>query len=132
MDPVAGGKGLGVAGRARSFAHALRGLRELVSTEPNARIHLVATLGVGAAAALLGATGLEWALLALATGLVWLAEGMNTALEALCDRVAPEPHPLVRRAKDVAAAGVLCAAGAAAAVGLLVFVPKLLARMGGT
>ena len=56
-----------------------------------------------------------------------LAEALNTALEALCDRLAPEPHPLVRRAKDVAAAGVLLAALAAAAAGSCILLPKLLA-----
>jgi diacylglycerol kinase len=37
----------------------------------------------------------------------------------------PEPHPLVRQAKDVAAAAVLLAAIAAMAVGLIVFLPHL-------
>jgi diacylglycerol kinase (ATP) len=62
----------------------------------------------------------------VAIGLVWTAEGFNTALEALVDLVSPDRHPLAGRAKDVAAGAVLCAAIAAAIVGAIVFVPKVL------
>ena len=58
--------------------------------------------------------------------LVWLAEGMNTALEHMCDAAVPEQHPLIGKAKDVAAASVLVTAGFAAAIGLLVFLPYLI------
>ena len=57
------------------------------------------------------------------------AEALNTALEALADRVAPDQHPLVAKAKDVAAGGVLLAAVAAAVMGLLVLGPPLWARL---
>ena len=73
----------------------------------------------------LGVTRLEWALLALAVGGVWSAEAFNTAVEWLCDVASPEHHPLVKKAKDVAAAGVLLAAIAAGAAGLFIFLPHL-------
>jgi diacylglycerol kinase (ATP) len=50
---------------------------------------------------------------------------MNTAFEALCDRVSPEHHPLVQRAKDVAAGAVLVCAMGAATIGLIVFGPRI-------
>ena len=74
---------------------------------------------------------MEWAVLVLAIGLVWLAEGVNTALEALGDAVSADPNPLVGRAKDVAAGAVLLASIGAAAAGLLIFVPRLLDRFAG-
>ena len=49
----------------------------------------------------------------------------NTALETLCDLVEPEPHPLVKRAKDVSAAAVLIAAAGAVCVALLLFGPRV-------
>jgi diacylglycerol kinase (ATP) len=122
--------GFSVAARARSFGHAFAGVAALLTTQHNAWIHALATVAVLVAGVVLRVSALEWALLCLAIGLVWLAEGLNTALEALCDRVAPEPHPLVRRAKDVAAGGVLLAACAAAAAGLIIFLPKLLVLAG--
>jgi diacylglycerol kinase (ATP) len=54
---------------------------------------------------------------------------MNTALEVLADAVAPDPHPLVGRAKDAAAGAVLVAALGAAAIGLLVLGPRLWALL---
>jgi diacylglycerol kinase (ATP) len=111
--------------------YAFRGLAALLASEPNAWLHAAATFAVFVAGFLLGVDATEWAVLCLAIGLVWLAEALNTALEALSDRVAPEPHPLVKRAKDIAAGGVLLASCAAAAVGLFVFAPKLLALLAG-
>ncbi|MGB8168211.1 MAG: diacylglycerol kinase family protein, partial [Chthoniobacteraceae bacterium] len=69
----------------------------------------------------------EWAAVVGAIGLVWTAEGLNTAVEALTDLVSPGEHPLAGRAKDVAAGAVLCAATSAAVIGLVVFVPRLAA-----
>jgi len=63
---------------------------------------------------------LGWAIVALAIGLVFAAELLNTALEAVVDLVCPEQHPLAKLAKDCAAAAVLVAALAAAAAGVLV------------
>ena len=114
--------------RLASFADAWRGVRAFVR-EPNARVQLAVALAVVVLGLWLGLGARDWALLALAIGLVLSAEAMNTALEALSDRVAPEPHPLVGRAKDVAAGGVLIAAVAAAVLGLCVLGPALLARL---
>ena len=58
--------------------------------------------------------------------MVWAAEAANTALEFLADAVSPERHPLVGKAKDVAAGAVLIAAIGAAAIGILVIGPHVL------
>jgi diacylglycerol kinase (ATP) len=118
-----------LAGRVQSFRDAGRGVAVLLRTQPNARIHLLATLAVAGLALALRLPRSDWALLVLAIALVWCAEAMNTALEALGDRASPEHHPLVGRAKDVAAAGVLLAAVGAACVGLLVLGRPLLALL---
>jgi diacylglycerol kinase (ATP) len=122
-------EGFSAAALLRSFAHALRGAAELMASQRNARIHALATVAVVALALWLGVTRLEWALLVLAMGAVWTAEALNTALEWLCDVASPEYHPLVRSAKDTAAAGVLLAAAAAVVLGLLVLGPPLAARL---
>ena len=67
----------------------------------------------------------EWVAVAFAVTAVLAAEAFNTAVETLADAVKPERHPLVGRAKDLAAAGVLLTAGGAAAVGLIVFGPRV-------
>lgn len=114
-----------LGGRLRSFGYALRGLKLLLQSQHNARIHAAATVVVVAAGVLAGLTAVEWALVALAIAAVWAAEALNTALEFLVDLVSPEHHPLAGKAKDVAAGGVLAAAIGAAVVGVLVFSPYI-------
>ena len=81
--------------RIESFGHAFRGLLTLVRTQPNAKFHLFATVCVICLSIFLDLSGLEWAVISLAIGLVWAAEALNTGLEFLADRVAPEWHELV-------------------------------------
>lgn len=116
------------AARMRSFRYAVAGIALLLRDEHNARIHLVAALFVVIAAWWLGAGSVQWALLILCIGGVLLAEAMNSAVEYLGDAVSEEQHPLIGKAKDVAAGGVLLMSIAAAVVGAMVFVPLLLAR----
>lgn len=114
-----------LAGRGASIAHALRGISDLLGSQPNARIHLLASAFVLVLGASFGVTRMEWALLVIAMLSVWVAEALNTAVEHVCDRVSTEHHPLIGKAKDVAAGAVLLAACAAVAIGLLVFMPYL-------
>jgi diacylglycerol kinase (ATP) len=64
-------------------------------------------------------------LLALAMGMVWAAEALNTAIEYLSDHVCTEHHERIGRVKDLAAGGVLLAAIAAMVVGGIVFLPRV-------
>ncbi len=115
--------------RASSLWHscqcAYAGLVYVVSTQRNARIHLVAgtivvLMGIG-----VGLTLLEWAVLGLTIGMVFAFELLNTMVETLVDLVSPDHHPLAKIAKDVAAAAVLVTAATAAAVGILILGPPL-------
>ena len=110
--------------RIDSFKFAFAGLWVLLSTQPNAWIHALATLLVIALGAFFEVSGGEWLALIAAITLVWVAEGLNTAIEFLADAAVPDPHALIRHAKDVAAAAVLLAALGAVAIGLVVFWPK--------
>lgn len=115
-----------LGGRLQSFQYALRGIAELLQSQHNARIHAFATVCVIAAGLVLDVSALEWCALILAVVAVWAAEALNTALEFLCDVASPEIHPLVKKSKDIAAASVLLSAIGAAAVGLVIFGPRLL------
>lgn len=111
---------------ARSFRYALQGILDLFHFENNARIHLFAAIGVVGAGFYFQLSRTEWAIVVTQVALVWAAEAFNTALEKLADAVSPEYHPLIKSVKDLAAGGVLIVAIAAAIVGFLVFLPKVL------
>lgn len=111
--------------RARSFRFAFAGGRVLLTTQHNAWMHAAATVLVVIGGLATRLAPLEWALLALAMGLVWALEAINTAVELLADEVSLEQRPGIGKAKDVAAFGVLAAAVAAALIGMFVFVPHL-------
>jgi diacylglycerol kinase (ATP) len=119
------------AGRLRSIACALRGIRVMLVTQHNAWIHAAATCAVLLAGATFGLTATEWCLIVLATMAVWTAEALNTAFEFLTDVASPTFHPVAEKAKDVAAGAVLITAMGALGVGLLVFVPHLLVQLQG-
>lgn len=98
----------------------------MLRTQRNARVHAAVTVAVLALGAFVRLAPLEWALVGLAVAAVWSAEAFNTALEQLGDVVSPEHHPLIGKAKDVAAGAVLLAAIGAMIVGLAVFGRRLL------
>jgi diacylglycerol kinase (ATP) len=117
--------------RADAFRYAFAGWWHVLRTQRNAWIHAFASLAVIALGLWLGLGRQDFAILLLAIGLVWLAEFVNTALEAVVDLASPTAHPLARVGKDVGAAAVLIAAITSALVGLLVLGPPLLARLAG-
>ena len=113
------------SGRIRSVTHALRGLALMLGSQHNAWVHLAATLAVIAAGVIFGLTAIEWSVIAVVIVAVWTAEALNTAFELLCDVASPEFHPVVKKAKDVAAGAVLISAVGSVVVGALIFAPKL-------
>jgi diacylglycerol kinase len=115
--------------RIRSFKHALSGWIFVIRTQQNAWIHLLATFFVVLMAAWLRLPLRDWAVLILAVAIVWTAEFLNTALEAVVDLASPERHPLGKVGKDVGAAAVLVAAVSAAILGFLILGPPLWERL---
>ena len=112
--------------RLKSFGYAFSGIAHLIRHEHNAWIHLLASTLVLGAGFYFELDRIDWALVIFAISLVWLGEGLNTAIELLANAITTEQHPLIGHAKDVAAGAVLISALGAAAIGLLVFLPKLL------
>ncbi|WP_417067709.1 diacylglycerol kinase family protein [Niveibacterium terrae] len=113
--------------RRNSFRYAANGVRIAFSTQAHAKIHLVAALAVVYAGWLFAVSPSEWCALLLAIALVWVSEAINTAVEFTVDLLSPGYHETAGKAKDVAAGAVLLAAGLAAIVGGIIFIPKLLA-----
>lgn len=77
------------------------------------------------AAAWVGFSTIEFAVLAAIIALVVAAELFNTAVETLTDLLHPHRGPLAALVKDVSAAAVLTVSVLAVAVGGCVFLPHL-------
>ena len=115
--------------RASAFRHAFSGWWYVVRTQRNAWIHTVVSIAVIVLGLWLRLTPRDWALIIIAIAMVWTAEFVNTALEAVVDLASPQQHQLARVGKDVGAAAVLIAAVSSVLVGLLVFGPLLWERL---
>jgi diacylglycerol kinase len=115
--------------RAKSFQYAYEGWRFVLKTQHNAWIHAIVSLLVFGLAYWLKLPARDWAVLILTIVVVWVAEFMNTAIEAVVDLNEGEFHPIAKIAKDVAAAAVLLGAVGALIVGLLIMGPPLWNRL---
>ena len=111
--------------RLQSIRYALDGIKYILETQQNARIHLLFTLAVFILGFLLGITRMEWIALALTVGLVWAAELFNTAVEVMVDWISPEKHIAAKICKDISAGSVLVTASISILVGILIFGPPL-------
>lgn len=109
--------------RRKSLGYAWAGIVFMLRTQHNAWLHLAITLAVIVTGAAAGLSAPDWRWIVVAIVLVWAAEATNTAFEHLCDVVAPEFHPSVQKAKDIAAGAVLICAVGAVCLGVLVFAP---------
>jgi len=114
-----------IKSRITSFGHAFHGWAYVIRNEKNAWIHAVATICVVIVATWLVIPLHDWAILVLTIAMVWAAEFLNTSIEAVVDLASPAHHPLAKVGKDVGAAAVLIAAGAAVLVGMLILGPPL-------
>lgn len=115
--------------RIRSFHYAVSGWWHVVRTQQNAWIHALASISVFILGLWLQLPPRDWAIIILSVALVWTAEFLNTALEAVVDMASPEQHDLARIGKDVGAAAVLIAAGSSVLIGVLILGPPLWAKM---
>ena len=111
--------------RIKSFSYAFAGIRLMIVSQHNAWVHVLATIVITAMGIFFKISDMEWIVLIGITSGVWIAEALNTSLEFLCDVASPDFHPLVEKAKDVAAGAVLIAAIAALIIGAIIFAPYL-------
>lgn len=109
----------------KSLGFAINGFLLAFRTEHNLRIHLLATFLVLVGAITISVSFTEAAILCIVTGMVWMAELFNTAIEKLCDFICPEKSAAIKVIKDTAAAAVLASAMVAIGTAGFIFIPKL-------
>ncbi|MEI7661504.1 MAG: diacylglycerol kinase family protein [Bacteroidota bacterium] len=117
---------ISLPGRLRTFIYAFNGVKFIIHSQLNFRIHLVAGSVVLLTGFILKLTATEWCILTLTIGLVISMEAINTAIEQLVDFISPEYQKQAGIIKDIAAGAVLLAAITAIVTGLILFIPKIL------
>lgn len=110
--------------RYAGFKFAFAGLKRL-GREHNSRIHIIIATLTTVAGILCGISLIEWYGIIICFGLVLAAEGFNTAIEILADRICSCKDESIKLAKDVSAGAVLLAALSSAVVGGLIFANRL-------
>ena len=110
-----------------SFTYPIKGLKYAYRNEQNLAVDVGVALLVTIAGFIFKLNLVEWAILALTIGLVISCELINTAIEAVVDLVTEDYHSLAKVAKDTAAAAVFVFAIIAVIVGLIIFLPKVIA-----
>ena len=118
-----------IRSRFHSFGHAFRGWWYVLRTQQNAWVHVVIATAIFILSFWLRLSARDWAVIILTTTMVFTAEFLNTAIEAVVDLASPQKHPLAKVGKDVGAAAVLIAAIAAVLIGLLILGPPLLEKL---
>jgi len=108
-----------------SFKHAWDGLVYIFESQPNMRVHSLATILVLVAGFYFHITQTEWLILLFTIILVLITEMVNTSLESMTDLITETYHKQAKITKDVSAAMVLIAAIASVAVGVTIFLPYL-------
>lgn len=117
----------GLKKRIKSFGYAFQGISELIKSEPNARIHLAATICALILGYFLKISHSEWCIILIIIALVWAAEAFNTVIEKLVDHLFNDYHETARITKDISSGAVLICSIAALICGLIIFLPKVLA-----
>ncbi len=110
----------------RSMMYAKTGIIHFIKSEPNSRLHILATIVAISAGIWFKIDRFSWVALVLCIGLVWSAEMFNTAIEKIMNMISPEKNDQVRIIKDMAAGAVLIAAIISLITGIIIFYPHIL------
>lgn len=109
--------------------YAINGIKEAIVHERNFRFHLVISFFVICFSIYLKLTQIEWIVIIIAIFIVLIMELINSVMERIIDYVKPELHPKAKIIKDLAAGVVLLAAILSIILGLIIFLPKIVALL---
>jgi diacylglycerol kinase len=114
-------------GFSKTFKNARKGLRIVLKSERNIRIHFVIGFIALLCGWLLDLSATKLCLVLIAIAFVVGFEMINSAIEFALDAVFHNKYStLVGMAKDIAAGAVMFATFVAIAIGLIIFVPPIL------
>lgn len=113
--------------RVKSVGYAFKGAYLLFTTEASIQVQFSIGILVTIAGFYFNISTTEWIIQTLVIAIIMALEGVNTAIEEIADFIHPEQHPKIGLIKDLAAGAVFIFSVAAACVGCIIYLPKLLA-----
>lgn len=116
-----------IIGRLKSFKYAAKGGWLLITTEHSIITQLFIGLIMTTIGFFVGLSQTEWLFQIVAIGFLIIAEASNTAIEYLCDFIHPEYHKKIGTIKDIAAGIPFIAAIFSVIIGLIIYIPKIIA-----
>ncbi len=115
-------------GFSRTFKNARKGLRIVLKSERNIRIHFMAATLVLLLGVVIGLSVVKLCMVLFAISMVVVTEMLNSAIEFSLDAVFHNRYStLVGMAKDISAGAVMFATFVAIVIGVMIFVPAILA-----
>lgn len=112
-----------------SFKYAIEGIITAIKMERNMKIHVCFTIAVIIAGFVFKIDLQQWMICLLCIGIVISLEMVNTAIEQIANTIDKKYDDKIKIIKDVAAGAVLVSAIISAIIGLMIFLPKLLALL---
>ena len=109
-----------------SFKYAFTGMWSAYKSERNMKIHISVAILVILFGVFLQISTYEWLVCIVCFAMVIGAEMFNTAIETVVDIAMPKKDERAKKAKDVAAGGVLVFAIGSAIIGSIIFIPKII------
>ncbi|MGB1268629.1 MAG: diacylglycerol kinase [Flavobacteriaceae bacterium] len=116
-----------ITSRINGAKYSVKGAVILLKTEASIQAQFSIAVLVTCAGFYFNISSTEWMFQILAIGGVMSIEGLNTAIEEIADFIHPDYHHKIGLIKDVAAGAVFIAAFAGAIIGLIIYIPKILA-----
>ncbi len=111
----------------KSFIYAINGIISAIKTEQNLFIEFIGMLVNIFLIFYLKLSMIEICIIVLAITIVISLEMVNTSIEYAVDMSMPNIHPLAKISKDTASGAVLIASIGAVIVGMIIYLPKIMA-----
>lgn len=114
-----------IRNRVLSIKYAFNGAWRLVSKEASIQVQLCIAIVMTIAGFLCNLSSTEWIIQVLTIGLIFVVEGINTAIEEIADFIHPEYHVKIGLIKDISAGAVFLMAIVAIIIGGIIYFPKI-------
>jgi diacylglycerol kinase (ATP) len=112
-----------ITDRIKSFKYAIKGMYMLITTEHSIMVQVLCGIAVTTLGFYFGIDKQDWIAQTLTISIVLSTEGLNSAVESICDFIHPEHHEKIGKIKDIAAGAVTFTALAALVVFLIIYLP---------